>query len=115
MDWWSLGSMIFGMFSGFVTADLRNRRRYYDRNHDEYEKKQDLLPKCLCDHWFNEHKAVGKECLNSSTIQTRTHSLSYSNQVESSTTQRCACVGYIGPDPVVSGLWQGEGLKGETQ
>lgn len=46
-------------------------------------KEPSTLPKCLCEHWFVVHDAETFQCVH----------------------QGCKCQQYMGPDPVLSGLW----------
>lgn len=43
------------------------------------------LPKCLCEHWYIVHDTGGYQCKGDN--------------------GRCECVTYMGPDPMLSGLW----------
>lgn len=46
-------------------------------------KEPSTLPKCLCEHWFVVHDAETFHCVHDG----------------------CKCQQYMGPDPVLSGLW----------
>ncbi len=48
-------------------------------------------PICICEHNFNSHKDNGGKC-NVATL------VNYE-------WRGCACLCYIGPDPILSGLW----------
>lgn len=59
----------------------------------------DQRPRCLCVHWYNEHKVGGGPCNVSDSASPR-----YDGH-------KCPCIGYLGPDPMASGMWHGDGLK----
>lgn len=113
MDWFTLGALILGGISGYAT---RSRKGGVTRKQKREEQRQKtILPRCLCGHWFNEHTAGGGACLHGSKTQVEIQEYpSYSVlETRKSVSESCVCVGYIGPDPLISGFWQGEGLKGK--
>lgn len=115
MDWIALGALILGGISGYATRSRKGGMTRKQRREEEREKA--ILPRCLCSHWFNEHKAGGGECLYGS--KTRTEIEEHPGYsvlpIRKNISETCVCVGYIGPDPLVFGFWQGDGLKGEQR
>lgn len=114
MGWLDIGALIVGTLCGYTTGAIkRNNSRAAAREKEE-ERKVSLQPRCLCIHWFNEHEAGGGRCKYGSTTTTEDYGGTSYSRLQSKTTTTCPCVGYLGPDPVVSGLWHGETLKGKS-
>lgn len=110
MDWLALGTLIAGSLGGYTLSGLRRARRLAVRAEEERRKEGATLPRCLCGHWFNQHVAGGGRCLTGSNTTTEQFGDSYSTLRKIQTTSQCDCIGYIGPDPMICGYWQGNSL-----
>ena len=113
MDWFALGTAAVGLLFGYTTKGLLAYREQRDKALVAAARnalRKD--PKCLCDHWVNEHEVNGGKCL---AVLCEVNIAEFYSTVERRQKPRkCSCIGYIGPDPLASGYWIGDGMKGKT-
>lgn len=79
---------------GTVIAAVAFFIGYYCRGIDKRTAAPDLTPRCQCKHIFSAHKK-GYACQAIDHVK-RNH---FTEAI------RCSCTIYVGPDPILSGLW----------
>jgi hypothetical protein len=115
MDWLIAGATALGGLAGYFTAGARRNSREGKEAREYWRKQQNLRPTCVCGHLFNQHELYGKKCLHTEEVhRTEEELTSYKRHAFKSTTT-CSCIGYLGPDPMASGYWMGDGLKAPTK